>query len=352
MAYALLSDYVTRDAGYCNQRIDLAGRVEDRATLTKYPLLVDVETPTPACRALLYFDKHAPDAWSPALRAMVGDDLSFHLTPLGVMLELFPLAECRAFLPLLASARHKGRIVLDDDAGAVAFDETGAVTAATLHPGTEEQANVGLVALRLARVRSVPGDCAFVTSASAEAVTEHLEEDDLAGEGALPERVRLRPFTRRGQPRFRVPPASERIQQSEEEHRVRQGLVSATPAAPYCLESQHSTSPARTLLPRRVWPLWDALVQRRFGFDLLRERSAVMGDLFVLLEENSAQLSLQWTRREDGWHVTVLRYLNPFADEEPALALRDKDEDMQALRRVMSLARDMLSLTVTSVFTD
>jgi hypothetical protein len=347
-AYALLSEYVTRDEGYCNQRIDLAGRLEDKATLAKYPLLVEADTPTPACRALLYFDRDAPDPWSPVLRTRFLDDLSIFLTPIGVLIELFPLDACAPFLPLLVRGpRRSRRVILDREAGAVTFDGEGNVTAATLQPGTEEQADVGLVALRLARVRSLPADCPFVALASADAVSEHLEDGDLATEGALPERVRLRPFTRRLQPQFRVPPASERRQQPEGEHRARQG-ISAQPAAPYCLESQHTTSPARTVLPPRVWPLWDYLVRHRLGFDLLRDRAAVMGDALVTLDETSAELSLRWARRDDDtWHVGILRYINRFDDDEPLLAQQDEREDREAITRVIQLAAETLSLTVT-----
>jgi hypothetical protein len=73
-----------------------------------------------------------------------------------------------------------------------------------------------------------------------------------------------------------------------------------------------------------------------------------MGDALVTLDETSAELSLRWARRDDDtWHVGILRYINRFDDDEPLLAQQDEREDREAITRVIQLAAETLSLTVT-----
>ena len=318
-----------RDVGYCNQRGEIAGHASDRALLARYPLVVEGPAP-PNARAILYRSATAALYWSPRSK----DGLALYLTPIGLLIERYGLTAAAPWLPLCEALLRKreGWIQLDSDAGHVELG-AGVILDATLARRlTREEVGIGLHAARAGGARLLPLDSPLFALASPSAVAEHLRE--------LPEQGWSDPATRLA---FEPLPL--------------------TPPAPIGNARLEELAPPPLLrFSPRIQPLWDHLLSRRFGFDLLREGGPIMGDAMISL--GTATLIGRWMRMDTKdpkwtalcraakldpaqvlpWNFYLARYVHAFAEDQPAYAAAEEEHDTPEIMKVLALGARELNI--------
>ena len=364
-SHALLSDFVRGDAGYCNQRLELAGREADRETLAKYPIVVGHSgAPIAHARAVVWYDSESAKAWSPLLRKRIGDDFALWVSPIGTLIDLYGLKKAACWLPLtLALLRGtEGWVVLANDGGHVLLGPDRRVIDAKLSRTLEaDDVDIGLHALRLGHARSVAPDSAFFTLASAQGVNEHLEElplnDDSAWQGGDGVFLTIRSLA------F-VPPAAafKPLIQSDAMHAAR---LDAAPGA-YELRAERWTPPAGGSA------LWRYLEEHRFGFDLSQPLTQLAPiEEFILPIGLDANLVARWVRIDAAspgwatlcaqhgihrqpslacpWTLQITHYVSAISSEEPALAVDERERDVATLRAIEMHAGSKLDMIVDVV---